>query len=287
MKRFRAVLVLAVAGALAFVASTSIRATTTVPTDQHAVDQQAIAADAQPAIQPAIQPAGPPAGPPAATVAPGKPDISAFTAMTAALATTGHNMQMRTVGSVMVGSVNPAGHTATADVKNGPLEIAEVVSHGDIFVRANLGSDLNNQIGIAPDVWMKLDRSQINAHNELLIQPDASDPVDMAGISAGITSIQQTDPTHLTGTLDLTKVTGHTTPDPSEVAKAGPPATAVPFTARADANGRISEFTVTADAFDPALSLEVTYTDYGSPDPITAPTSSVPAPPSVYSAFNG
>ncbi len=280
MNRFRAVLVLAIAGAVAFVATAS----TPVLTALH-IERPVARLAAGPAARPAIALAMPAVSPTASpsNVAEAFPP---YVAMTAALTEIGHNTQMRAIGSTMNCSVDPANNTAMAAIKDGPIAIDEIVSHDKIYVRAQLGSDYDAQLGITDGVWMTMDPTQIKPDNQLLVQPDASDPVDLPGISAGITSIRQVDKAHLAGIIDLTKVTGHTLPDPDEVAKAGAAATSVPFAMRADASGRISEFSVAADGFDPALSLDVLYTDYGSPSTITPPSSTVSAPVSLYGIFN-
>jgi hypothetical protein len=133
---------------------------------------------------------------------------------------------------------------------------------------------------------MQLDTAQIAADNQLLVQPDGSDPVDLPGIMTGVTAIHRIDATHLAGTIDLTRITGHTRPDPDEVKKAGAAAKKVPFTITADALGRVTNFTVDANAFDPILSVNVTFSDYGSGAAVTTPPASVPAPQNVYSLFN-
>jgi hypothetical protein len=214
------------------------------------------------------------------------PDLGAMAAMVAALKTTGHNVVMTTKGSSMAGIVNPTANAASAVAKGSGVELDEVVNNGKIFIKADLGATLDTQAGISPNVWMQVDPKKVSQNNELLIQPDASDPVDLTGIMAGVTALQQRDAQHLQGTLDLRKVTGHTLPDPSEVARAGTPATHVPFTVAADSNGRISAFHVDASAFDPALTLDVAYSKYGAPDPVVEPASSVPAPATLYRLFN-
>jgi hypothetical protein len=213
------------------------------------------------------------------------PDLSALTTMARALATEPHNVVMTTQGSDVHGSVIP-GRKASVIAQSSGLEIDEIVDNGQVWVRANLGTDLDSQVGIQPNQWMALDPARIAANNELLIQPDGNDPVDLKGIMTGMTGMQRMDGHHLRGTIDLTKVTGHTLPDPDEVAKAGQEALKVPFTATADPQGRISDFTIDANAFDPALSLHVVYSSYGAADPVVDPTAAIPAPDSLYTVFN-
>jgi hypothetical protein len=260
MKRYWAILACTAVGALALIAATTARDVTMHP-------------HAQPMTVPVVRTGS-------------GTDLTPLTAMTAALATTGHDVTMRTAASTMKASVDPATHTSMAAVSNGTIEIDEVVSHGKVFVRVNFGVALDRQLGIQPYAWMAMDPSKINSDNALLIQPNGAEPVDLAGISKGITSLTRTDAQHLTGTIDLTKVTGHTVPNPAEVAKAGHPATEVPIAIRADGQGRISEFTVRADGFDPTLSLDVLYSDYGSPSTIEVPSGSPAAPDLLYSVFN-
>jgi hypothetical protein len=207
--------------------------------------------------------------------------------MIAPLGTTGHNFTMTTVGSKMTGSVDPPHHAASADASGGGVELTETVVDGRIFLKADLGQALDQQAGITPNAWMTLDPTKIMPTNQLLVQPDGSDPVDLAGIAAGITALQRPDARHLHGTMDLSRITGHTVPDSDEVARAGQAATQVPFTVTADASGRISELRVNADAFDPTLSLLVDFSGYGTPTAIKAPTAAVAAPTGIYALFNG
>lgn len=215
------------------------------------------------------------------------PDLGPLTAMIEPLKTTSHNVAMKTAGSNMTGAVNQAQRSAAAVVYGGGVVLSEVVHDGRIYLKADLGSKLNQQVGIDRDVWMAVDPAKLDRNNAMLVQSDGSDPIDLPGIAAGVTTLTVIDKTHLRGTLNLTKVTGHTLPDPQAVAKDGKPALEVPFTATADAQGRIINFHVIADSFDPSLTLNVTYSGYGAPAKITVPKSSVPAPAAVYTLFNG
>ena len=225
-------------------------------------------------------------GKPSGTGSLATPNITAASAMIAALTSTSHDVTMKTSSSMVRGSVDPASGTAHAVATSSGLEISEVVSRGKVFVEANLGKDFNEEVGIKPGTWMRLNPAQISSDNELLVQPDGSDPVDMPGIMSAVTAIHQVDATHLAGTLDLTRITGHTKPDPDQVKKAGAAAKKVPFTITADALGRVTNFHVNANAFDPILSVDVTYSHYGSGAATATPPASVTAPENVYSLFN-
>jgi len=203
-----------------------------------------------------------------------------------ALTTTSHNVAMTTPISTIKGSVDPAAKAAAIVATSGDLEVDEVVDDGQVWLKMDLGKDANSQLGISGNDWMALDPQKLSANNNLPIHADASDPIDMAGILAGVADAKRVDDTTFTGHLDLTKVSGHNTPDPDEVAQAGAAATATPFTVTTDDQGRILRFTVDTSGFDPGLGVAVDYSDYGAADPISDPASSSPAPDSVYSVFN-
>jgi len=215
------------------------------------------------------------------------PDLAPLESMIAPLATTGHDLLMTTPGSRLTSSVDPSSKTAGAIATSPGISLDQIVAGGRIYLKANLGADLDKEVGITPNAWMTIDPAKINRSNNLLIQPDASDPIDLKGILTGVTALTPAGAHRVNGFLDLTKVTGHTRPDPQEVEKAGAKAKHVPFTAVADAQGRIEKFTVSADAFDPELSLDVAYSKYGAPTPVQVPTAARPAPDAVYTLFNG
>jgi hypothetical protein len=273
MRKHPALLAVAAVGALALFASLGAGSVSSAVITAVSSPPPAATASASPA-----------AGAAATTVG---PDLGALNAMTQALATTSHDVVMRTKTSSVTGSVHPTTKAAAAVAKARGLQIDEVVQKGSVWIRANLGATLNNEVGISPHAWMRLDPDRISKANQLLLQPDGSDPVDMHGIMTGITSLQQVNAQHLRGVIDLTKVTGHTVPDPDELTKAGKPATHVPFTVTADTDGRITDFAVDANAFDAILSLDVAYSAYGAGTPVVAPPTSVPAPQTLYGVFNG
>lgn len=217
---------------------------------------------------------------------PGPVTMAALRATVAQLGDTGHNVTMKTIGAVTTGSVDAAGGNTSISInQDASTEFDELVTGGKVYVRLNLDPASNDQLGVDPDKWMTLDPRKLPAHNLLPLQPDASDPVDMPGILDGVTAVRRVDASNYVGTIDLTKVRGHNQPDAGEVAAAGKPATRAPFTLTTDGQGRIVQFSVDASGFDATLSLDVNYTNYGTQDTVTAPASSVPAPPGVYALF--
>jgi hypothetical protein len=258
--------------------ATPIIAVTTSRGDLHLSAQSSTSPSAVPAGSGVTGSAAPAAASPA--------DVTDLTAAIAPLKTTSHDVVMTTHDSRLKGSVDPARHAASLVATAGDLELDEVVDNGQVWLKMDLGASTNSQLGISKDQWMKLDPGKLNTDNNLPIRVNGSDPIDMPGIVAGVTSVTRVDPTHLKGVVDLTKVTGHNTPDPDEVKQAGDAAKAAAYTVATDTDGRITSFRVDTRSFDPALSVDIGYSRYGAASAITDPSTSVPAPDGVYSVFN-
>lgn len=219
------------------------------------------------------------------SAAPGPSTVGALRATVAPLETTGHDVTMKTVGALTRGSVDTAHHTTAVAITQDTAEFDEMVVGGQVFVRLNIDPDTNKQLGVSPAKWMRVDRHRLPAHNDLPVPLDAADPVDMPGILDGVTSVRRVDADDYAGTIDLTRVTGYNRPDATEVASAGKAATHVPFTLATDPGHRMIQFSVHANGFDPALNLDVNYSNYGNPDTVTPPPATVPVPADVYPLF--
>jgi hypothetical protein len=107
----------------------------------------------------------------------------------------------------------------------------------------------------------------------------------MPGILSGVNSVQQDSANQLSGTIDLTKISGRDKPDPNEVRQAGAAAKKVPYTMTLDGQHRISEFNADASGFDPGLSADIKYSSWGADPNVKAPSSSVPAPDALYTVL--
>ena len=234
------------------------------------------AALAQVAAQPAV-PVAAPSGDPAA--------VAALTHSVAALETLSHKVQMKTSRSTIQASVDPPGGTGMLTDQEGSSQFAETVLHGQVWLKLDIDPNTNKQLGVTPNTWMSLDLTKLPKNNALPIPPDASDPVDMPGILTGVNSVQQDSANQLSGTIDLTKISGRDKPDPNEVNQAGAAAKKVPYTMTLDGQHRISEFNADASGFDPGLSADIKYSSWGADPNVKAPTSSVPAPDALYTVL--
>jgi hypothetical protein len=137
---------------------------------------------------------------------------------------------------------------------------------------------------------MAVDRSELNRPDDTLVNFFGdTDPLDIAGLMAKVTNLEQASPTYVTGLVDLTASTGVSAPAPEQLAYAGEPAAATPFTAAVDDQGRLIELRIDADTISPDLSHTFTFSQFGTPSPVLAPPAAdvIAAPDSVYQYFNG
>ena len=215
--------------------------------------------------------------------------------LTAALASikgTGYNFtetQGTTgAGATGPGSYDPATQSASVTQKGAEqginAEIDATQIGNQLWAKADLGA-LNAQVGF-PATWMTVDLSKITADNEPF-DFAGSDIFDIAGLLSSVSHLQVTDPSTLTGTVDLTAATGDKKPDSASLTKAGDKAKTTPFTLKIDGQGRLTAVTIDTSGYDATLGLAWTFSDYGSPTPIAAPTGDiVPAPAAAYAFFN-
>jgi hypothetical protein len=235
-----------------------------------------VAAPAPVTAAPAV-PAAAPSGDPAA--------VAALTQSVAALNALSHKVEMTTSRSKIRAAVDPPGGAGMLTDQEGASQFAETVLGGQVWLKLNIDPNTNKQLGITPNTWMSLDSAKLPKNNALPIPPDASDPVDMPGILSGVNSVQRDSANQLSGTLDLTKISGRDRPDPNEVRQAGAAAKKVPYTMLLDGQHRISEFNADASGFDPGLSADIKYSSWGADPNVKAPSPTVPAPDALYTVL--
>jgi hypothetical protein len=234
-----------------------------------------------------------PAGPASPSASASLSPTAALTAALADLKGTGYDFTQTQgvtgAGTTGSGTYDPSTQSATLTQKgveqgiNAEVDATQIGTN--LWVKVDLGP-LNKQLGL-PTSWMTVDTSKITAGNEPF-DFTGSDIFDLAGVMTSVSNVQFTDPTTITGTVDLTAATGNNTPDSDSITKDGAAAKTVPFTAKLDDQGRLTSLTVDTTKFDKDIALATTYSNYGSPSPVAAPTGDiVPAPAGAYSFFNG
>ena len=112
--------------------------------------------------------------------------------------------------------------------------------------------------------WMHAAASEFPAGSTF-----ASNPKDTSKMITVTTGVQRTGDRAFKGVLDMTKAPGA---DAKNFAALGAKATAVPFTAATDAEGRLTELVIDLEALAPgAGKMTATYTDFGLPVDVAAP----------------
>ncbi|MFG3686253.1 hypothetical protein [Micromonospora sp. NPDC047740] len=121
--------------------------------------------------------------------------------------------------------------------------------------------------------YQHLDRSKIKDAKELNFDFTDVDPAGTDKMIKAITDVKQTGEGTYAGTIDATKASDSDLLDAETVKALGAQASAVPFTAKLDAQGRLTEFAVQVPAASgaEAQAVTVTYADYGSAAAVKAP----------------
>jgi hypothetical protein len=192
------------------------------------------------------------------------------------------------------GSVDPQDSAATLDfqgtIGGNPVDVDFIQVGNAFYAKLDLGA-LQSQLGVPASQWMTVDESKLQPGSSAVPfdLSGSSDALDISGLLTSVSDVhfaQPGDTTHIAGTVDLTAATGVAAPDPTDVKDAGAAAKTTPFTATLDSQGRLTDLRVDADSFDGNLSEEIAFSHYGSPQSVSAPPASVPAPAAAYEFFN-
>ncbi|SCG42276.1 hypothetical protein [Micromonospora inositola] len=208
-------------------------------------------------------------------------------------------------------TMSGAGSTAEGQVHE-PSQSAEMrVTIGDPSSDLMMKLDL---IHFKPDSWVKvelggksassipgvqklnlgkyqhLDQTRIKGNRALGFDFDKVDPAGSAVLTQGITEVRQTGEGTYAGTLDVSRAAEAGSVDPTVITAVGAQAKSVPFTAKLDPQGRLSEMVVQVPAAgqSAAQDIKITYSDYGSATAAQKPPADqvVEAPPEFYNLFN-
>ncbi|MCW3838753.1 hypothetical protein ONA70_01395 [Micromonospora yasonensis] len=161
----------------------------------------------------------------------------------------------------------------------------------DSWLKLDLGAmaDSVPSLKEMKDKYQHLDRSKIKDAKELTFDFADVDPAGSDKIIAAITEVKKTGEGTYAGAIDATKATDSDVLDAEVVKALGDKAKAVPFTAKVDAQGRLTEFAVQVPAAGsvPASTVTVTYADYGAATAVKAPPAGqvVEASDKVYDMF--
>jgi hypothetical protein len=181
------------------------------------------------------------------------------------------------------GAIDPAGQkmrlSGEAGLGSQVLKIDMMTLGQDIYMKLD-------GLPMASDKWQHIDATKLAAGNQLR-QMSSGDPIGANNLLKAIADVQRVDEHSFKGTLDFTK---SPTVDQQALQALGDKAKAVPFTARTDEQGRLTELTVDMQSIQPGLApLKATYSDFGAPVDVEKPAASEveEATDDVLRAFGG
>lgn len=207
---------------------------------------------------------------------------AALTKAAGQLATTGYNLTTNVGNGTLTGTatIDPgkgASIEQKGTVQGVNLTINVILLGTDFYAKLDAGP-LGGSIGVDPNTWYKVDTTKVDV-SKLPINPQSPDALGIAGLAQGIKDVKATDAHHITGTIDLSAVKSSLL-SAGDVASAAANTSAAPFEATLDDQGRFSELKIGAGT---SSAIEIQFSDYGSPNPISAPAGAKDAPQSLYS----
>lgn len=177
--------------------------------------------------------------------------------------------------------------TAQTDPAGKKAHATNDVTAGGTTIKTEIIS-LNNEVWVKmagvpglPDKWMHVPADKVKAGSALDISKDSSTKLGEA-----VASVERDGTDGFKGTLDMTKAG---TVEQEVIEQMGDKAKAVPFTAKVDAQGRLTSLIIDMSATVPGMGkLTTTYSGFGDPVTVTAPPASdvVEMPAQMLEAMN-
>ncbi|SCG66196.1 hypothetical protein [Micromonospora coxensis] len=164
----------------------------------------------------------------------------------------------------------------------------------DSWVKLELGGSSANSVPGVQKLnlgkYQHLDQTRIKGNKALGFDFEKIDPAGSEVLTQGVTEVRQTGEGSYAGTLDVSKAAEAGSVDQSVITALGQQAKSVPFTAKLDPQGRLSEMVVQIPAAgrNAAQEIKVTYSDYGNATAAQKPPADqvVEAPQEFYNLFN-
>ncbi|TDC31599.1 hypothetical protein E1211_22290 [Micromonospora sp. 15K316] len=235
------------------------------------------------------------------SASPGSGDAKqALLASTAAIRDGNFRFTMTGAGSTAEGQVHEPSQSARMKVSIGDassdLSMTLDVIHArpDSWVKVDLGGraaqNVPGQEALKLGKYQHLDQTRIKGNRNLGFDFDRLDPAGSEVLTQGVTEVRRTGEGAYAGTIDVSKAAEAGSLDATMITALGPQAKSVPFTARVDAQGRLSELVIQIPAAgqQKAQDVRITYSDYGNATAAQkpAPDQVVEAPAELYNLFS-
>jgi hypothetical protein len=200
-----------------------------------------------------------------------------------------HNKTELTGGITFEGDVDPAAKAGTsklvADLGSVYIAIDQLKFADESY--AKVDSKNVDALATVPSTWLKLDLKKIKEPDAYrLVDPD---PMGLAKrVIPALSNVERYGNYGFKGTIDLNKAIKSRLVDDDTVKQLKEKASAIPFEASVDEQGRIEIFKiiVPAEGTVKAETWVSQYSAYGKPVTINKPTSTTAAPTAAYTFFN-
>lgn len=206
------------------------------------------------------------------------------------LATTTYAVTLTMPAVTAIGAVDPVAGSISVTAKTvhdgAPATIQDLTVGGANWAKIDIGPDDDVSYGIDPDKWLKLDPARITVGSLPYDQARFADAFDLSNVLAGVTSVAEPSRGHYSGRINLTGVAGVASMLPAG-SGLGAAAEDLPFTAAADAQGRLTDFKVGGS--DAVATFDFGISDYGAPTAVDPPIDDdvVVAPSVAYGLLRG
>ncbi|MFI6264460.1 hypothetical protein [Micromonospora sp. NPDC051006] len=224
----------------------------------------------------------------------------ALLASTTAIRDGNFRFSMTGGGSTAEGLVHEPSQSAQMRVSIGDassdlsMTLDVIHSRPDSWVKVDLGGKAASSVPGLQKLnlgkYQHLDQTRIKGNRNLGFDFDKLDPAGSEVLTQGVTEVRQTGEGTYAGTIDVSKAAEAGSLDATMITALGPQAQSVPFTAKVDPQGRLSELVIQIPAAGQAKAQDVriTYSDYGNATAAQKPPAAqvVEAPPELYNLFN-
>ncbi|MET7961283.1 hypothetical protein [Micromonospora zamorensis] len=204
------------------------------------------------------------------------------------------------VGSTVEGQVHQPSQSAAMKIAiGGPssdlaMKLDVIHYKPDSWVKLELTGPTANSLPAIKQLnlgkYQHLDQARIKGNRNLGFDFDKVDPAGSAVLTQGITEVRSTGTGAYAGTIDVTKAAEAGSLNAATIAALGTQAKTVPFSAKVDPQGRLSELVLQLPAAGQTAAQEIkmTYADYGTATAAQKPPADqvVEAPAELYSLFN-
>lgn len=183
------------------------------------------------------------------------------------LADTSVQVDLTAVGGIAI--------TGRVDAGSQQAEMTTDMGSAGKMVMRQLGTDLyvltrgeiGTAVGAPAGKWMRIDMTKVPESSALNVKNN--DPRSTAKMISASSEVEKTGGNSFAGKVDLTK---STTMNPTALKTLGAKAKSVPFTAKTDAEGRLTELTIDLDAIATGAGKMVAkYSGFGAPVEVATP----------------